>query len=139
MSALNPIHTRFGTITETQMIVVNRSLFKKRSRAIPLTQIESVRQDVHRHMGIGTFFLVLAGAAYAALTPPVGIVSAALLSIMGILFLWGTPTVIVTTTGGYTRRLTGTVGAFAEADRFVAGIRSALINMSGRQVKRTPR
>lgn len=131
MSTLNPIQTRFGTITDSQMILTQRGILGKRQRAIPLSQIASVRQDVNRHMGLGIFLLLVGGLAYTILGSPLNVLAATILSIIGALLLWGTPAVVITTTGGYTRRMTGTIGSYSEADRFVAGLRRALFDLSG--------
>lgn len=129
MSAMSELQTRFGSVTENQMVFVRRGWFRTRRRAIPLAQIASVRQDVRRFTGLGTLFLLLAAAAYAVLPQSAGTWAATLVSIVGAILLWGSPAVVITTTGGYTRRLIGTPGSFAEADRFVSGLRRALFEM----------
>ncbi len=133
MSAMSELDTRFGSLTENTMVMVQRGWFRTRKRAIPLEQIASVRQDVRRYTGLGTLLLLLAAGMYATLPQPAGTWCTALISIGGAVLMWGSPAVVITTTGGYTRRLVGTPGSFAEADRFVAGLRQALFEKSLRR------
>lgn len=130
MSAMDSVHTRFGTVSDSQTTVVTRGWLRRRQRTIPLDQIASVRQDVQRFTGIGLGLLLLASLAYPSLPQPASVVATTLFSLAGALLLWGSPVIVITTTGGYTRRLIGFPGSFAEADRYVASLRRALFEAS---------
>lgn len=126
MNAATHVHTRFGTIRGTEAVFVKGRSSDAVRREIPLTQIKSVRHDVVRHTGMGVGFLLLASVFYPVLDHPVGAMSAALLSLVGALLMWGSPAVIITTTSGHARRIKGRPWSFGEADRFVAALRHSM-------------
>ncbi len=126
MNAATHVHTRFGTIHGTEAVWVKSKRSKAAIREIPLSQIRSVRQVVVRHTGMGVGFLLLASVFYPVLSHPVGVASASLLSLIGVLLMWGSPAVVITTTAGHSRRIKGTPWSFGEADRFVAALRHSM-------------
>lgn len=130
MSAVSQVQTQFGTVSGTEMVFVRRGWLRAGTRTIPLNQIASVRQDTRRHLGRGIIFLLLASTLYPVLAQPAGVGSAALLSLIGVFFLWGNPLVVITTRNGHTRRIVGMPWHLADADRFVATLRSALFERS---------
>jgi len=126
VNATTHVHTRFGIVCGTEAVMVKAARAGHAFREIPLDEIRSVRQVVERHTGMGVGFLILASVFYPVLYHPVGFASATLLSLVGVLLMWGSPAVIITTKAGDSRRIKGAPWSFSEADRFVAALRDSL-------------
>jgi len=129
MATITQVQTRFGSITESRMLSVRRGWLRAGTRTIPLSDVKSVRQRVHRRPGLAVVLLLLASACYAVLSRPEGVAVATILSALGAILLWGSPFVVITTNSGHTRRVIGAPWSFAEADRFVAALRRSILDL----------
>lgn len=90
--------TPFGTVTSDRLIYnVQQGWFTEKSqKEIPLRQITSVKLVIKRYRIFGVFFLLIALACGAL--DFVGILIAIVPLALGILLLWGLPSVRVETT-----------------------------------------
>jgi hypothetical protein len=115
--------TPFGTVTSDRLIYnVQRGWLTERSqREIPLDHVTSVQLDIKRHRILGRLFLLIALACRAL--DFVGILIAIVPLSLGILLLWGLPSVKVKTTDeGDLSSTPGLPWTRPEAEWFVAAV-----------------
>jgi hypothetical protein len=113
----------FGTVTSDRLIYnVQRGWLTERSqREIPLDHVTSVQLDIKRHRILGILFLLIALACRAL--DFVGILIAIVPLSLGILLLWGLPSVKVKTTDeGDLSSTPGLPWTRPEAEWFVAAV-----------------
>lgn len=118
----------FGTVTNRRVIYQRaKSWFRGGSREdIPLKHVTSVRLDITRHI-LGGLFLLILGLAFLA-GPTVGKLIGVSLTVFGVLLLWGSPAVIVNTSGNDKRAAQGWPWERGCATAFVEAVREQLVS-----------
>lgn len=115
------VKNRFGTVTDKRVIYYrSKGWFSGGSREdIPLKHVTSVRIDRTREILLGIFCILI---GYVTLTFIFGIVLLA----FGILWVWGSPTVVVNTAGGDLSTAKGFPWQTNAAEEFVKALRKQL-------------
>jgi len=115
------IDNPFGVVTNKRVVYFRKKgWFSGGSRQdVPLRHVTSVRVETFRSIGLG-IFLVLIGLVLLAFV--IGIIPL----IFGILLLWGSPMVVVNTTGGDREFMTGWPWHRQLAEDFAEALRKQL-------------
>lgn len=111
----------FGEVSDRRLVYLWRKNWFSGTRRIdiPMKQVVSVRSDTDRNIFLGLFLIVI---GLVLLTFIIGIIPL----IVGILILWGSPTVIVTNAGGEFMASIGWPWQNKAAEEFAAAVRSQL-------------
>jgi hypothetical protein len=114
--------TPFGAVMSDHLICnIRRGWFGGVSQeAIPLRDVTSVTLENRRHPIFGILLALVAVACRAA--DPIGIVVAAIPTVLAALVLWGSPLIRVNTADGSLRRVGGLPWTRPEAEWFVAAV-----------------
>lgn len=129
-------NTRFGMVTDKRVIFyASKGWFSGSSRVdIPIQHVTSVRIDIDRHVFIGLFFILMGVLLSGELSINDSVLlvfggSASLVGFaVGVLLLWGTPTVAVNTAGTDLRGSSGWPWNRKEAEQFVNALRLKLFH-----------
>jgi len=115
------IRNEFGTVTTKRVTYFRKKgWFKGGSREdIPLKHVTSVRIEINRHIFWGIVFLMVGLLTLIFL---IGVI----FLFLGILFLWGSPRVVVNTAGGDLSDSKGWPWQRSAVERFVDALRKQL-------------
>ena len=118
--------TPFGTVTSKRIIFFrSKGWLSGGSREdIPLQHVTSVRLDTSRSL-LGGLFLLLIGLGMLS-APAAGKVVGILLAGLGVLLLWGSPSVVVNTAGRDLTAAKGLPWHRPQATTFVEALRGQL-------------
>jgi len=118
----------FGTVTNKRVIYQRaKGWFSGGSREdIPLKHVTSVRLDTTRHILGGVLLVILGLASLSA--PGVGKLIGAALTAFGVLLLWGSPAVVVNTSGNDKNAARGWPWERGTATAFVEAVRQQLVS-----------
>ena len=122
------VENEFGTITDKRVIYYRaKGWFSDGSREdIPLQQVTSVRQDISRSVFVGTLFVLVSLALLGAEGD--AIVLGVLFFAVAFLLMWGSPTVVVKTSGRNLKAAKGLPWQRQSADDFVDALRQQLFD-----------
>ncbi len=117
------IENSFGTVTSKRLVyMAKKSWFSGgRREDVPLRQVVAVRYEMDRKIFQGIFLIVL---GIVLLYVVIGIIPL----ILGILLMWGSPTVNVVTAGGTATPVTGWPWQVKEAGAFANALREQLFS-----------
>ena len=117
----------FGTVTSKRVVYFRaKTWFKGGSREdIPLQHVTSVRVDTQRSI-FGGLFLLLIGASLMSSGDGSGMFVGMIITFISGLFLWGSPSVVVNTSGGDLNAAKGFPWQRGDADLFVAALHKQL-------------
>lgn len=125
------VENEFGTVTSKRVIYYRaKGWFSGGSREdIPLQHVTSVRLDIVRRIPFAILLFLL---GFIGLKVGGGATVISLLPIVvGILFIWGSPTVVVNTSGRDLKAEKGLPWKRAAATTFVETLRQQLFNKPG--------
>lgn len=117
----------FGSITTKRVIYYRKKgWFSGRFREdVPLKQIASIQYDVSRNIFWGIVFLLIGLSCFGSSDSALfGIIFLA----VSILILWGSPAVMIVTTGGTTSPSIGYPWEKKEAEAFVSSLRNQIFS-----------
>jgi hypothetical protein len=125
------VENEFGTVTSRRVVYYRKKgWFSGGSREdIPLQHVTSVRLETSRNILGGILFLAFglvllaSGGGFTVL--------GAVLIVLAVLFLWGSPTVVVNTAGQDLNASKGFPWKRPDATAFVEALRKQLFNKSG--------
>lgn len=122
------VENEFGTVTSKRVIYFrSKGWFSGGSREdIPLQHVTSVRLDISRSI-LGGILLLLLGLTMLAAEGAIKAVALAFLA-LAVLILWGSPAVVVNTSGRDLNAAKGWPWKRAEANAFVEALRHQLFN-----------
>jgi O-antigen ligase len=122
------VENEFGTITNKRVIYYRaKGWFSDGSREdIPLQRVTSVRQDISRSVFLGTLFVLISLALLGAEGDAV--VLGVLFFAVAFLLMWGSPTVVVKTSGRTLKAAKGLPWQRQSADDFVEALRQQLFD-----------
>lgn len=117
------IETAFGTVTTKRVIYfANKGWFSGGSREdIALKHVTSVRKEINRRVILGVIFCII-GLFLIAEGALLGIIPL----IPGVLWIWGSPMVVVNTAGNDKNKAVGLPWTGEEAESFVDALRDQL-------------
>ncbi|MGH3889445.1 MAG: hypothetical protein ACRDSZ_23275 [Pseudonocardiaceae bacterium] len=123
--------TPFGTVTPGRVICcVGRGWLSGGSRQdVPLCCVTGVALQTRRHPVAGILLLLVALVSLA--TDPVGILVAVVPLALAVLFLWGSPSVRVSTVDGDLPPVSGWPWAHPEAQWFAAAVERGRYRCAG--------
>jgi len=115
----------FGTITTKRITYfAKKNWFSGGYREdIPLKQVVSIRHETSRNIFWGLTFLLIGLSCFSGNDAKYFLVGS-VLSLLGGLMLWGSPTVNVVTAGGTQSPATGYPWQRKEAEAFVSSLRN---------------
>ena len=122
------IENEFGTITNKRVIYYRaKGWFSDGSREdIPLQQVTSVRVGISRSVFVGTLFVLVSLALLGA--DGDAIVLGVLFFTVAFLLMWGSPTVVVKTSGRHLKAAKGLPWQRQSADDFAEALRQQLFD-----------
>jgi hypothetical protein len=117
----------FGVVTDRRVTYYSdKNWFSGGKREdVPIKQIVSIRYEVSRRLFWGVLLIII-GASFLIKSNFIGI----FLLILGGIFLWGSPSVNVITSGGTGRPTIGYPWLRKDAESFAAAIRAQLFEKS---------
>jgi hypothetical protein len=115
------IDNRFGLVTSKRVTYYAKKGWfgGGRREDVPLKQVVSVRYEVERKVFWGILLIVIGIISLFAI---IGIVPL----VLGVLFVWGSPTVNVITAGGTSSPVVGLPWQTQEAEQFANALRQQL-------------
>lgn len=121
------VNNPFGQVTDRRAVYYRKKgWFSGGSREdVPLKHVTSVRVEITRHVFWGGV-LVLVGLATLASRELGIIIGGVLVAGVGVLLLWGSPTVVVNTAGGDLEAMKGWPWHRQLAEEFLRALRSQL-------------
>ncbi|HUX28082.1 MAG TPA: hypothetical protein VMV39_04810 [Terracidiphilus sp.] len=122
------VSNMFGTVTNKRVVYFrNKGWFSGGSRQdIPLKHVTSVRLDTSRSL-VGGIILLLIGLGFLATSGGAKIIGIIIIAVAA-LFLWGSPTVVVNTSGNDLNAAKGFPWLRGEATAFVDALRKQLFH-----------
>lgn len=123
------VKTQFGTVTDRRVqYFTKKGWFSGgKQEDLPLRHITSVRLETSRHPIWGSVLivtgLILLGIASES---PALLFLALPILLLGILSVWGSPTILINTAGGDHRSSTGLPWTKGDAGQFVTALRGQL-------------
>ncbi len=117
----------FGTVTNKRVIYFReKTWFKGGSREdIPLQHVTSVRLDTKRNI-FGGIFLLLVGLGLLSSGDGTGMIFGIVVTAFAALLLWGSPAVVVNTSGGDLNAAKGFPWQRGDANSFVQELHKQL-------------
>jgi hypothetical protein len=125
------VENEFGTVTSRRVIYYReKGWFSGGSREdIPLQHVTSVRLETSRSI-VGGIFLLVLGVVFLAGGGVMKLLGVVFI-VLAVLFLWGSPKVVVNTAGQDLNAAKGFPWKRSEATSFVEALRTQLFNKSG--------
>lgn len=122
------VSNAFGTVT-SKRVIYNRSKgwFSGGAREdIPLKHVTSVRIETSRSLLAGVLFLLIGLMLLVGGTTAIGKISGIGIFALAVLLLWGSPAVVVNTSGQDLRPAKGAPWERTQAEAFVDALRGQL-------------
>ncbi len=115
------IETTFGTVTSKRVIYFsNKGWIKSGAREdIPLKHVTSVRMEINRKAVFGVILCII---GFFLLEILIGLIPI----LFGVLLIWGSPMVVVNTSGNDKNKALGFPWTRGEAESFVDALRDQL-------------